>query len=238
MRSAREKPMPPTVQCLDCMRTMKGLLFPYHTCHKASSSGRPLQKRQVAPIVSNRGVGPHNGPTLTVSSGSFKLSAADRRYSEEHQMFLCWPCGAWIPNASRRKHMREHGFDEMRKANPRKLLHSMCGCLLCEVVFEDGSGLRAHLVAGHPNAQLSAKNLKGAPERASERKQPVPQVLSVRRIVMIAREDPAQDVVRHVEPKQRGSLDGSVRYGVSYREQGSKFGSHSSHDDYGEESEI
>ena len=110
--------------------------------------------------------------------------------------------------------------------------------LVCEVVFEDGSGLRAHLVAGHPNAQLSAKNLKGVPERASERKQSIPQVPSVRRIVMIVREDPAQDVLRHVEPRQRGSLDGSVRYGVSYREQGSKFGSHSSHDDYGEESEI
>jgi hypothetical protein len=97
--------------------------------------------------------------------------------------------------------------------------------------------MEIHLRMTHPQAHLTDKNIAGKPpyqtlpvRPSKEEHVRFPTWQTIKKV------DPAADMLRHKERKQRPSLDATVRYADSYPEAGHRYGSHSSHDNFSDES--
>ncbi len=91
-----------------------------------------------------------------------------------------------------------------------------------------------HLSQIHLNVRLSDRNVNGR-LMVFERSEKEPPISRIRTWQTITKTDPAADSLKYSEPRQRESLDATVRYASSYKDRG-KFGSHPGHDDFGDDS--
>ena len=223
--------------CPDCHVPIKEARLASHQaerCPLRKSVRSPANKsgRAIKPVYVQRAQ-----PAKRMESVSCSLSPSDRRYADQSNKFRCFDCQNWIPAAHRRIHYEDHRFGEKKLQSADKIAANWRGCLHCSDLFESAEEMRHHLSSLHPRAQHSARNIEGRSMSSLQVRWSPALCDRVPTFQRIVRDDPARDLKAGAEPKQRPSLDMTVRYAHAHRE-GGKFGSASTEDDYGEEANL
>jgi hypothetical protein len=162
------------------------------------------------------------------------LDKGDLEYTLRSGKHRCPDCFDWIPATQMQRHFQDHRFDTIRLKSPGGTASEWRGCLHCADIFHGPEQMTNHLIEMHPLAKLSVNNIHGRIMLSDHIDQAISKTSNIPTWKNIVRPDPAADLKKCAEPKQKQSLDGTKLYATSYRERG-KFGSHSEHDDHGEE---
>ena len=160
------------------------------------------------------------------------LSPADQAYARKTGKIPCPDCLDWVKQSALRRHYQDHRFQEMRRNSV--IDQDWRGCLLCADVFIGEKELEAHHLEIHRAVWPTEQCLRGRLMLPHTNRAKAPAEPRMRTWRVIEKIDPAAELVRAKEPRQRESMDATVRYAHAFRNRG--YGSHPAHDDFGDES--
>jgi hypothetical protein len=154
----------------------------------------------------------------------------DREYSETHAKIRCKSCLNWVKDWQWDDHCVAHEADDFRLRFPKRLHSELRVCLYCMFVTDSDGGMTDHLRSCHKVASTTPSEVCG---KKLDRVKPYLDLATGTSIRL--QQDPASDLTKENIARRSPTLDATRDYGYPRRE-GGHYGSHSSHDDFSDDS--
>ena len=158
------------------------------------------------------------------------INLEDRNYSEQHGKLRCKACLNWIKDWQWDGHCIGHEASDFRRKFPERLHTELRVCLYCLFVTDSDSEMRIHLHDDHHRTSTTSTEI-----RAEQLNRIEPHLDFATGPAVRVQRDAASDLTRDNVPQRSTSLDATRDYGYPARERGN-YGSHSSHDNFSDES--
>jgi hypothetical protein len=158
------------------------------------------------------------------------INLEDRKYAEKHGKLRCKACLDWIKGWQWDSHCVDHEASDFRRKFPERLHTELRVCLSCIFVTDSDSEMTAHLHDDHHQTSPTPSEIRG--EQLNRVK---PYLDFDTGPAIRLHRDAASDLMRENVPQRSPTLDATRDYAHPARERG-HYGSHSSHDDFSDES--